>query len=157
MKDRLNAITNNLNSVIDSIADLNRDLNATANAQKKSLLALLAEMTETRTNLKALGKVCGDAGAALLDLNEFCDDVSDKIDDILFDFDNIPSGLFETFVGFCSNCGTELHDTNPDSYEVVDNTDVLCTKCACQFAEEKAAEDAAIEAELDAEDDLVEA
>ena len=83
--------------------------------------------------------------------------MSDKIDDTILDFNDIPTGLYETFVGFCSNCGEELHDTNPDSYEVVDNYDVLCTKCACQFAEEKAAEDAAIEAELDAEDALVEA
>lgn len=155
MKDRLNVITESLNTAINAIVDLNRDLNATANAQKKSLLALLAEMTETRDNLRTLGKVCGDAGATLLDLNEFCVDVSDKVDDILFDFDNIPAGPYETFVGFCGNCGVELHDTNPDSYEIVDANEVLCIKCACEVAELDAAEDAAIEAELDAEDAIL--
>lgn len=128
MMNRLNAINDNLTTLVSDIKALHTDLITHANAQKQSLLAIIADLADTHANLRALGCMTGTAGAALLDLSEVSGDIAEKIDDTLYQFDEIPVGSYETFVGFCEQCGKELHST--DVYEDVDAFDVLCAECA---------------------------
>lgn len=128
MMNRLNAISISLNTILSEISNLNRDLINTADSQKASLLEILAQLGETRSTMRGLSSLCENAGTALLDISEACDDVVEKVDDTLDWVDNIPVGSYGTFVGFCENCGIELHTS--DNYEHVDTYEVLCTQCA---------------------------
>ena len=128
MMNRLNAISTSLNTILSEIANLNRDLIDTADSQKANLLEILAQLGATRSTMRGLSSLCESAGAALLDVSEACDEVVDKVDETLDWVDGIPVGSYSTFVGFCENCGVELHVS--DSYEHIDNYEVLCTKCA---------------------------
>lgn len=127
MKERLNAVNANLTSAIAAMHDLHTELVNTANAQKKNLLEILAAMRLTRDTMTSLGNMCAQAGASLFDINDFCVDMSDKITATLDGFSTIPSGIYETFVGFCEDCGKEIHTT--DLFEKTEDGTLLCSDC----------------------------
>lgn len=127
MKERLNAVNANLNSAIAAMHDLHTELVAKANFQKRTLIELLKDMALTRSTMITLGDMCSAAGANLLDIGEFCSDMGDKISDTLSVLDDIPVGLYETFVGFCEDCGKEVHDTG--IYEKTADGTILCSDC----------------------------
>lgn len=127
MKERLNAINANLNSAIAAMHDLHTELVAKANSQKRTLIELLKDMAQTRSTMTTLGEMCSAAGANLLDIGEFCSDMSDKIGDTLSVINDIPVGLYETFVGFCDQCGKEIHET--DLYYEKTSDGLHCANC----------------------------
>lgn len=128
MINRLNALSDTLNGALNEIRSISNDLVAKADSTKASILQLLTTLGETRNMLHGLSKVCGDFGSACFDISEDCTTIVDNIDDSFDNFDGIPEGSYETFVGFCENCGVELHIT--DDFEVIDPLTILCADCA---------------------------
>ena len=128
MMNKLNAINENLIATLTSIDSLSSELIKDANAKKDSLLQILADLGESYGLMKQLGKICATAGSTLFNLGEYCDDAAGKVHDTILEFDNIPTGSYGTFVGFCGECGEELHAG--DEYEVVAPGEVICAKCA---------------------------
>jgi hypothetical protein len=140
MMNRLNAISDTLNGALNEISSLSNDLLTKANSTKASILQLLATLGETRNTIHGLSKMCGDFGAACLDLSEDCDVIVDNIDSSFDNFEGMPEGSYETFVGFCDDCGVELHIT--DDFEQLDPLSVLCAECALRAdAEDEGIED----------------
>lgn len=138
MMNRLNAVSETLNSALSEIKSIANDLVSIANAKKASILALLAELGETRNMISGLGKLCGDAGSELLDIDEACDTIVCNIDDTFDNFDGIPEGSYETFVGFCDDCGVELHQD--DDFELIDALNIRCAECVAKNADEDEAD-----------------
>lgn len=128
MMNKLNAINENLTAALTNIDSLSTELIKDANAKKDSLLQILADLGETYGLMKGLGKICATAGATLFNLGDYCDTAAGKVHETLREFDNIPVGSYGTFVGFCDECGEELHAG--DEYEVVAPGEVICAKCA---------------------------
>ena len=134
MMNRLNAISDTLNGALNEIRSLSNDLITKANSTKASILQLLTTLGETRNTIHGLGKMCGDFGAACLDLSEDCDVIVENIDSSFDNFEGMPEGSYETFVGFCDDCGVELHIT--DDFEQLDPLSVLCAECALRADEQ---------------------
>lgn len=128
MMNKLNAINENLLAALTSIDSLSTELVKDANAKKDSLLQILADLGESCALMTQLGKICVTAGSTLFNLGEYCDAAADKVHDTILEFDNIPAGSYGTFVGFCGECGEELHAG--DGYETVAPGEVICAKCA---------------------------
>lgn len=133
MTNRINAINSNLTAALDGINSLSADLVKAANQHKATLLEILAELGNSYAALSELRKLCNNAGCALLDIGEYCGDTADNIHDTICECENIPTGSYGTFVGFCDECGEELH--TGDEYETLDNGNVICVKCATTPAE----------------------
>ena len=142
----LENVKSNLTTLVDSINALYTNTLVSIADKKTALLALLDDIRADYATLATLGTICGDAGAALLDANEKCGDLCDILDDVIFGYDSIPEGPLDTFVDYCADCGKELHVT--DAYADAGDGFIVCMDCA----EAAAKEEAAIEAELDAEE-----
>ncbi len=142
----LENVKSNLTALVDSINALYTNTLVSIADKKTALLTLLDDIRADYATLATLGTICGDAGAALLDANEKCDNLCDVIDDVIFGYDSIPEGPLDTFVDYCADCGKELHVT--DAYADAGDGFIVCMDCA----EAAAKEEAAIEAELDAEE-----
>lgn len=139
MMNRLNALSDTLNGALDEIRSLSNDLISQANSTKASILQLLTTLGETRNMIRGLGKISGDFGAACLDFSDDCDVIVDNIDESFDGFDNLPEGPYETFAGFCSDCGVELHIT--DDFEQIDPLTILCAECADKSVDAPAADE----------------
>lgn len=142
----LENVKSNLTALVDSINALYTNTLVSLADKKTTLLALLDDIRADHATLSTLGTICGDAGAALLDASEKCDNLCDVVDDVIFGYDSIPEGPLDTFVDYCADCGKELHVT--DAYADAGDGFIVCMDCA----EAAAKEEAAIEAELDAEE-----
>lgn len=148
MNDRLNAVKTSLSETVNSIKALHDDLVASANAQKASLIEILDSLAVTRSTLYSLHNFCAGAANALIDMSEVAADVSDKIDETIFNFDSIPVGNYETFIDFCAQCGNEIH--KDDTYEKVSAGEILCADCAYPEEDEEEVEtEDEIESEVD--------
>lgn len=142
----LENVKSNLTTLVDSINALYTNTLTSLADKKTTLLALLDDIRADHATLSTLGTICGDAGAALLDASEKCDNLCDVVDDVIFGYDSIPEGPLDTFVDYCADCGKELHVT--DAYVDAGDGCIVCMDCA----EAAAKEEADIEAELDAEE-----
>ena len=147
MNARLITIKENLNAAIAGIRSLHLDLLTQANTQKADLIRIINDLSETHASVKGLGNICTEAGAALLDIAEVNHDIADKIDDTLYQFDNIPVCGYENFVDFCAQCGREIH--KDETFDKIDNGEFICSDCICEEVDEEA------EVEED-EEDIVE-
>ena len=115
----------NLLTVIDNTA---AELIGTANEQRKELLSLYGRMQATQADLHELGAIVGEAGSAMLDVEEICEDVGAKMQSVLEGgIDETPVCNFEAFVGFCSNCGDEI--VSGEEYSLDEDNGVVCADC----------------------------
>lgn len=122
----------NLLAVLDSAT---ADLVGTANAQRKELLALYGRMQETNADLKEFGSLVGEAGAAMLDIEEMCEDVSSKVQNVIENgIDETPSVDYEIFVGFCETCGGEI--LAGEEYSRDGDGELVCADCLNTEAEQ---------------------
>lgn len=150
MTNKLNAISENLTAAVKGIADLTRDVIRTADEKKASILALLVDLGEARNTLSALSNLCKTATTSLSTIGADSARVSDIIDDSFYSFEGLPEGSYASFVGFCDDCGKELH--NGDSFEANQPFGVICDECVAILREESAA----MPADEDAPADILE-
>lgn len=137
MTNKLNAISENLTAAVKGIADLTREVIRTADEKKASILQLLSDLGEARNTLSALSSLCKTANNTLSTIGADSARVSDIIDDSFYGFEGLPEGSYASFVGFCDDCGKELH--NGDSYEPCSAFGVICDECVAIMREEGAA------------------
>lgn len=122
----------NLLAVLDSAT---ADLVGTANAQRKELLALYGRMQATNADLAEFGSLVGDVGAAMLDIEEMCEDVATKVQNVIENgIDETPSANYEDFVGFCDTCGDEILVGEEYSYD--GDNGFVCGDCLNTEAEQ---------------------
>jgi hypothetical protein len=115
----------NLLAVLDSTT---ADLVGTANAQRKELLDLYGRMQETNADLNEFGSMVGEVGAAMLDIEELCEDVATKAQNVIEGGLNETPGVnYEDFVGFCETCGNEILAGEEYSYD--DDNGFVCGDC----------------------------
>ena len=115
----------NLLAVIDNTA---AELIGTANEQRKELLSLYGRMQATQADLHELGAIVGEAGSAMLDVEEICEDVGAKMQGVLEGgIDETPVCNFEVFMGFCSNCGDEI--VSGEEYSLDEDNGFVCADC----------------------------
>lgn len=124
----------NLIAVLDSTV---ADLVGTANEQRRELLNLYGRMQATQADLHELGSMVGDAGAALLDLEEICEDVDAKMQNVIEGgIDETPNVDYEDFVGFCETCGGEI--LVDEEYSSDGGNGFVCVDCLDAEAEQLA-------------------
>jgi hypothetical protein len=122
----------NLLAVLDSAT---ADLVGTANAQRKELLDLYGRMQETNADLNEFGSMVGEVGAAMLDIEELCEDVATKAQNVIEGGLNETPGVnYEDFVGFCETCGNEILAGEEYSYD--DDNGFVCGDCLNTDAEQ---------------------
>ena len=122
----------NLLSVLDSAT---ADLVGTANEQRKELLALYGRMQATSADLIEFGSIVGEAGAAMLDIEELCEDVASKVQNVIENgIDEAPIVNYEDFVGFCETCGDEIMVGEEYSYD--GDNGFVCGSCLDTEAEQ---------------------
>lgn len=122
----------NLLTVLDSAV---ADLVGTANEQKRELLGLYGRMQATQADLHELGSVMGDAGSAMLDLEELCEDVGAKMHGVIDGgIEETPVCDFEDFVGFCETCGDEI--LVGEEYSFDGDNGFVCGDCLDTEAEQ---------------------
>ena len=122
----------NLLAVLDSAT---ADLVGTANAQRKELLALYGRMQATNADLIEFGSMVGEAGAAMLDIEEMCEDVATKVQNVIENgIDEAPIVNYEDFVGFCETCGDEIMVGEEYSYD--GDNGFVCGSCLDTEAEQ---------------------
>ena len=98
-----------LDSLLTALDDTMDDLMRTANEQRKELLSLYGRMQATNADIIAFGSMVGDAGTAMLDIEEMCEDVAYKVQNVLeHGIDETPAVDYEDFAGFCQICGSEV-------------------------------------------------
>lgn len=136
MTNKLNAISENLTAAVQGIADLTRDVIRTADEKKASILSLLVDLGEARNTLSALSSLCKAATSSLSTIGADSARVSDIIDDSFYSFEGLPEGSYASFVGFCDDCGKELH--NGDSFEANQPFGVICAECTAILRKEEA-------------------
>ena len=122
----------NLLSVLDSAT---ADLVGTANEQRKELLALYGRMQATQADIVEFGSMVGETGAAMLDIEELCEDVATKVQNAIEGgLDEIPSCNYEAFVGFCDSCGNEIFEGEEYSFD--GDNGFVCGDCLGTEAEQ---------------------
>ena len=126
MNAKLNALNTSLSEVLASLNSTAKEIVAAVNDKKSAILALLDGITTDRNNLKEVGKICATAGAMLIDAADACGDLCDLIDTNMPEWADIPAGPIETFLGFCTVCGEEIHAK--DDHTVIDN-ELYCGAC----------------------------
>lgn len=143
----LTGVKDALNAALAAITNGQAALFNQANTEKAQLLALLADMQETREATKEFGTICGEAGAALLDIEEKNFDVSANLKLILDDFNDIPVMPIEKFVDFCDECGREISE---DEDYVTDGIDhFVCAGCLTKEEDEPTEDETETEDETD--------
>lgn len=124
----------NLLTVLDNAT---ADLVGTANAQRKELLALYGRMQATNADLLEFGSMVGEAGAAMLDIEEMCEDVASKVQDVIEGgIDETPNVDYEDFIGFCETCGGEI--LVDEEYSSDGGNGFVCVDCLDAEAEQLA-------------------
>ena len=124
----------NLLTALDSTV---ADLVGTANEQRRELLNLYGRMQATQADLHEFGSMVGDAGAAMFDLEEFCEDVSAKMQGVLDGgIEDTPISNYEVFVGFCETCGEEILEGEEYSFD--GDNGFVCADCLDTEAEQLA-------------------
>ena len=124
-----------LDNLITTLDSAVADLVGTANEQRRELLALYGRMQATQADLHELGSMMGDAGAAMLDLEELCEDVGTKMQGVLEGgIDETPVSDYEAFVGFCADCGDEIIEG--EEYSIDEENGLVCTNCSHPHAEQ---------------------
>ena len=124
----------NLLIVLDSAV---ADLVGTANEQRRELLGLYGRMQATQADLHELGSMVGDAGSAMLDLEELCEDVGSKMQGVLDGgIEETPVCDFQEFVGFCETCGEEI--LVGEEYSFDGDNGFVCADCLDTEAEQLA-------------------
>ena len=119
-------------AVLDSAT---ADLVGTANEQRKELLALYGRMQATNADLIEFGSMVGEAGAAMLDIEEMCEDVATKVQNVIEGgIDEAPIVNYEDFVGFCETCGDEIMVGEEYSYD--GDNGFVCGSCLDTEAEQ---------------------
>lgn len=143
MNAKLNALNTSLSEVISSLNATAKELVTGINDKKATILALLDGITADCANIKEVGKICATAGAILLDAAEACDDLHDLVDTNMPDWSDIPTGPIETFLGYCTVCGKEVHAN--DDHDVIDQ-ELYCGECyaAVQAAIEQQEQEVAV-------------
>ena len=122
----------NLLTVLDSAV---ADLVGTANEQRRELLGLYGRMQATQADLHELGSMMGDAGSAMLDLEELCEDVDAKMQGVIDGgIEETPVCDFEDFVGFCETCGDEI--LVGEEYSFDGDNGFVCGDCLDTEAEQ---------------------
>lgn len=122
----------NLLAVLDSAT---ADLVGTANEQRKELLALYGRMQATNADLIEFGSMVGEVGAAMLDIEELCEDVATKAQNVLEGgIDETPVCNYEEFVGFCDSCGNEILEGEEYSFD--GDNGFVCGDCLDTEAEQ---------------------
>ena len=117
-----------LDNLLTAIDNTAAELIGTANEQRKELLALYGRMQATQAELHELGTIAGEAGSAMLDIEEICEDVGTKMQGVLEGgIDETPVSDYETFVGFCSNCGDEI--ISGEEYSFDGDESLVCADC----------------------------
>ena len=115
----------NLLTVLDSAT---ADLMGTANEQRKELLGLYGRMQATQADLVEFGSMVGEVGAAMLDIEELCEDVAAKVQNVLDGgIEETPVCDYETFVGFCETCGDEILEGEEYSFD--GDNGFVCADC----------------------------
>lgn len=127
MTNYSNTIREAITSALGTIRAAQQEAFAYANQQKASLVELLIKMRDTAHAIHDMSAVCGDAGAALLDIAKDSVHVAEAMDDSTYDFDLIPEGSYEGLVGFCDECGREIRAD--EKYDALDNGDLICSDC----------------------------
>ncbi len=105
-----------------------------ADEKKASILSLLVDLGEARNTLSALSSLCKAATSSLSTIGADSARVSDIIDDSFYSFEGLPEGSYASFVGFCDDCGKELH--NGDSFEANQPFGVICAECVTALRED---------------------
>lgn len=122
----------NLLTVLDDTMD---GLILTANEQRKELLSLYGRMQATNADLIEFGSIVGEAGAAMLDIEEMCEDVVTKVQNVIENgIDEAPIADYEDFVGFCETCGSEI--LVGEEYSCDGDGELMCADCLDTEAEQ---------------------
>lgn len=143
MNTYTNSIREAITSALNTIRAAQREAFANANRQKATLLELLAEMRNTACVIQDMSDICEEAGVALLDIAEDSAHVAEVMDDSTHEFDLIPKGSYEGFVGFCGECGREIRAD--EEYDTIGYNEYICGDCMNkgEQQEERADEEAA--------------
>ena len=126
-----------LDNLLTALDSATADLVGTANEQRKELLALYGRMQATNADLHEFGSMVGEAGAAMLDIEEMCEDVAFKVQNVLEGgIDETPATNYEDFVGFCETCGDEILVGEEYSYDGDGDDGFVCGDCLNTEAEQ---------------------
>ena len=121
-------IRNAIANLVSAVEDAANDLVTTANTQRVELIALYNRMRETNKDLCEFGSIVGDAGAALLDISELCEDVAVKAPAAIeIGADRLPECNYEDLDDFCDECGRAI--VNGDDATITDEGLILCADC----------------------------
>jgi formylmethanofuran dehydrogenase subunit E len=128
-------IRETLHDLLTALEDTMTDLVSTANEQRKELLALYGRMQATNADLIEFGSIVGEAGTAMLDIEEMCEDVAFKVQNVIeHGIDEAPAVDYEAFVGFCQVCGNEV--LADEEYECDGDGELVCADCLDTEAEQ---------------------
>ena len=117
-----------LDNLLTILNDTMGNLTSTANEQRKELLALYGRMQATNAEITEFGSIVGEAGSAMLDIEETCGDVSTKIKNVIEGgLDETPAVNYEDFVGFCQVCGNEV--LADEGYDRDEDGGFVCADC----------------------------
>ena len=117
-----------LDNLLAVLGSTTADLVGTANEQRKELLALYGRMQATNADLVEFGSMVGEVGAAMLDIEELCEDVAAKAQNVLEGgIDETPACDYEYFVGFCETCGDEILEGEEYSFD--GDNGYVCADC----------------------------
>ena len=115
----------NLLAVLDSAT---ADLVGTANEQRRELLALYGRMQVTNADLHEFGSMVGEVGTAMLDIEDLCEDVAAKVQNVLEGgADEVPMCKYEEFIGFCETCGSAILEG--EEYSINGDNGFVCADC----------------------------
>ena len=125
-----------LDNLLTALDNTMTDLVGTANEQRKELLALYGRMQATNTDLIEFGSMVGEAGAAMFDIEEMCEDVVAKVQNVIEGgLDETPAVDYEDFAGFCQVCGNEV--LIGEEYDRDGDGELVCGDCLDTEAEQR--------------------
>ena len=97
-----------LTSAVNAIREAQAAMYAEANAQRVALIELISNTRGTARSLNDIAQVVGGTGATLMDIGEDMAEMADKVNESTYDFNALPEGSYEGFVGMCEECGHEI-------------------------------------------------
>ena len=129
---RLNSVSTAFETALNSLNDFKAELIDSIDQKKNALMGLLDSIAADTNDLHDLGIICGVVGKTLLEIKDNCNEITGNIDDTLLVVDEIPAGSYGTFVGYCADCGLELHVG--DTYMDDGDGEIHCMECTEKFA-----------------------
>ena len=124
-----------LHSLLDAVHATTAELITTANEQRKELLGLYGRIQATQADIIEFGTLTGEAGAVLLDTEEFCEGISSKIQGVLIGgLEEVPVVNYQDFAGFCAECGEAVMTS--EDYELNENDECVCAACIAKQNEQ---------------------